>query len=540
MESLGFRLVFLAYSAVVVLVGFVAWRRKRARSLSRKGLEFWMANRELPGWRLAISLTSGWLMLGWIGFGMSQIYMYGATGLWILPIPWLILCIWIIFLVPYVRRVAAVSLPQSIQHRFGTGARITVAILSILIFTAWTGAELFMAGSLLEGFLGIPARLVMVIFILPIIAYTVLGSFRAIVTTDLVQFSAMVFFMIALGFTALGEANTATGGEVLTAIGNSAPPWSGEGHAFDFTFLGWLFPLALLVGYLPGWSVEQDLWLRIQSAPTTKEARKGAVMALFSIGTFVITIPALVAFAALVVFPPAGGAAHEAVGADAYGIIPAFIMRMSPALQLLMVLGIISCQMSTVDTFANVTAMPMSFDLAEPRAARAGAGGKPDRARVTRRAQWISVLAILLGLGYALVSESLSDVYYLSSGVLSACIAVPVAAMFWRRANSNGVLAAIGAGFFGTLGAYYVEYHTAVEFPAWLVSSRYYLYVGTGVVLSVLTLIVVSLLSARPTPAQCAAVRPQPADHTSSLEPVSEGDYSLSSEPRTAGERTHS
>ncbi len=533
MESLGFRLVFVAYAAVVVALGFVAWRRKRARNLSLKGLEFWMANRELPGWRLAISLTSGWLMLGWIGFGMSQIYMYGATGLWILPIPWLLLCIWVIFLVPHVRRVAAVSLPQSIQHRFGSAARVTVAILSILIFTAWTGAELFMAGSLLEGFLGIPARLVMVIFVLPIIAYTVLGSFRAIVTTDLVQFLAMVFFMIALCWTALGEASSATGGDILGAIGKSAPPWSGAGHAFDFTFLGWLFPIALLVGYLPGWSVEQDLWLRLQSAPTSREARKGAILSLFTIGIFVITIPAVVAFAALVVFPPAAGAAHAAVGADAYGIIPAFILRMSPALQLLMVLGLISCQMSTVDTFANVTAMPMSFDLAEPLAQKSG---KRERRVMTRRAQWFSVAAILMGLGYALVSESLADVYYLSSGVLSACIAVPVAAMFWRRANARGVLAAIVAGFVGTLGVYYLEYHTAVVFPDVLVGARGYLYVGTGVVLSVISLIVVSLLTAPSSRVQCAAVRPEPAELSSSLEPVSEGSYSVSSEHQIVGE----
>jgi solute:Na+ symporter, SSS family len=531
MENLGFRLVFLAYAAAVVALGVAAWRRKRTRSLSLKGLEFWMANRELPGWRLAISLTSGWLMLGWIGFGMSQIYMYGATGLWILPIPWLLLCIFIIFLVPYVRRVAAVSLPQSIQHRFGSGARVAVAVLSILIFTAWTGAELFMAGSLLTGFLGLPARVIMVLIVLPIAAYTVLGSFRAIVTTDLLQFLAMVLFMVVLGLTAWSQASAASSGQVLDAIGRSAPPWGGAGHAFDLGVLGWVFPIALLVGYLPGWAVEQDLWLRVQSAPTTREARKGAMLALFLIGLFVIAIPALVAFAALVVFPPVADAANAAVGADAYGIIPAFILRMSPALQILMVLGLISCQMSTVDTFANVTAMPICFDLAEPMAETRG---PRNGVRATRRAQGISVVALLLGLGYALVSESLADVYYLSSGVLSACIAVPVAAMFWRRANSAGVLAAIVAGFVGTLGMYYLEYHTSVGFPDLLTGSRGYLYVGTGVLLSAITLVTVSLLTARPSEARCAAVRPQPAELNTSLEPVSEGSYSIPVDPAPA------
>jgi SSS family solute:Na+ symporter len=158
---------------------------------------------------------------------------------------------------------------------------------------------------------------------------------------------------------------------------------------------------------------------------------------------------------------------------------------------------------------------------------------------VTRRAQVISVVAILLGLCYALVSDSLQDVYYLSSGVLSACIAVPAAAMFWRRANSTGVLAAIAAGFLGTLGMYYLEYHTAVAFPAALAGAKGYLYVGTGVILSVVTLIVVSLLGAAPSHARVATVLPRPAEHAASLEPVSEGHYESPALHDAVGERTH-
>ena len=174
METLLYWLVVLVYSSVVVFIGYRIRAARRVQELGQAeaSLEFWMARRQLSGWRLGISLTSGWLMLGWIGFGMSQIYMYGATALWILPIPWFILCFIIIFMVPFVRRIGAVSLPQGIEKRYGAPARILLAILSLGVFIAWTQAELFMAGVLMAPFLGIPAWLCMLLLVLPIILYT--------------------------------------------------------------------------------------------------------------------------------------------------------------------------------------------------------------------------------------------------------------------------------------------------------------------------------------------------------------------------------
>ena len=39
---------------------------------------------------------------------------------------------------------------------------------------------------------------------------------------------------------------------------------------------------------------------------------------------------------------------------------------------------------------------------------------------------------VLPPLLYAFIADTLGDVYYLSSGVLSACIAVPAIAVFWK------------------------------------------------------------------------------------------------------------
>jgi len=516
-----FWLAAIAYSSLVAYVGF---RIKRKKSIAGAGLkpllEFWMAGRELPGWRLGISLTSGWLMLGWIGFGMSQVYMYGITGLWILPVPWFILCLIIILMVPVVRRIGAISLPQAISRRFGSSARVLLAILSFGVFISWTQAELFMAGTLASPFLGVPAWVCMILVVIPILLYTWFGGFRAIVTTDLIQFLIMAVFMVLLAVTALNAASNATGGKIIAALADSTPPWAGAGEAFNPWILSIMFPIVLLIGYLPGWMIEQDLLVRIQAAKSTREARKGAVLALVLITVFVLILPAIAAFCALVVFPAVNGVPPEAIGGDALQIISAFIGMMPVAGALFMFVGLLACQMSTVDTFSNVSAMAISHDIIEPVLRKRGLSGE---GRLDW-AKWVSMGAILFALACALISETLGDVYYISSGILSACIAVPAMFIFWRRTTLPAVLAAAVTGCIGTIGFYLYEYkilqymdpeaphYYANELPSWLHGSYMYNYIAVGVILAAITIVVVSLMTKKPSREQLASVRKKPLD----------------------------
>lgn len=520
MSTTLYWLVTLAYCLVMVAVGFATRLGRHARRDDPAGanMEFWIAQRQLPGWRLGTSLTAGWLMLGWLGFGMAQIYMYGATALWILPIPWFVLCFIVIAMVPYVRRVGAVSLPQAIEKRFGPAARTLLAVCSLGVFVAWTQAEIFMAGTLMSPFLHIAPWACMALFVAPIVIYTWLGGFRAIVTTDVIQFCLMAVFMSILAGFAVHAATVAAPGGIIAALREAAPPLSGKGQALNLWFLGTVFPLVLMIGYLPGWLIEQDLVLRIQAARSTKQAYFGACMALVMITVFVLVLPSVTAFCALVVFPPEGASPSAAVGVEAgkqaYQIIPAFIQRMPLAVSLFMLVGIVACQMSTVDTFANVTAMALAYDLIQPRLR----GDAASRVHVSRV---VSVFAILLGLGCALYSASLNDVYFISSGVLSACIAVPAFFIFWRRTTPAGVIAGAMAGFIGTVAGYWFEYKflQAVDpksahyytdvLPGWLQNSYGYNYVAAGVVLSFVVLLAVSL-----------ATRPQEAGSAIQVRPI--------------------
>jgi SSS family solute:Na+ symporter len=308
---------------------------------------------------------------------------------------------------------------------------------------------------------------------------------------------------------------------VLEALRRAAPISSGPGQALNLWFLGAIFPLTLLIGYLPGWLIEQDLLLRLQAARSTREATKGGWWGLLLITVFIVVLPNLAAFGALVAYPPVGGAPPAAIGKDALGIIATLVQRLPLWASVFMLIGVVACQMSTIDTFANVSALAFSYDIVEPWLGQRHFSWK--QRLVAARA--ISVLVLLLTLVLALFSTSLNDVYFISSGVLSACIAVPALFMFWRRTTRAGVLAAAVTGLIGSVGGYFFEmkflqsadpaqahYYKNV-LPLWMHNSFGYNYVAAGVVFSAVTIVAVSLLTRKSGALSWKVIHAEPVDN---------------------------
>lgn len=509
--AMFFWLAAIAYFLFVIIIGYVIWRKIHKDTATHQILDFWIASRRFPGWRMAISLTAGWLMLGWLGYGMSMIYKMGLSGIWILPLPWFILCFIIIWMVPYVRRLPAISLPEAIQKRFGGSTRLIIGLCSIFVFTSWTGAELFMVGHLGAPFLKITPVMTMIIVVIPIMIYTYLGGFRAVVLTDFVQFIFMAIFIAVLGIISVKTASSITNGDIINTLLNTPTPYYGKGTMFNLFACGIAMPIILLFAYLPGWMVEQDLLLRIQGANSLKEAKKGAWFALVLISVFVIVIPTIIAFCALILFPPGLESSSSTIGADATGIISAIILQYFPFwAQILMFVGLISAQMSTVDTFANVIALPLTYDVIQPNLMRG-----LSRAKIAQWSRILAVIAIGFALIYAINATSLMDVYILSSGVLTASIAIPAFAIFWKKANRLGVILSSILGFVGNVAFYILEYHIWKHnyAPKWL-ADTYLGYIIIGLMGSILGLIIGSLVGKPPTAEEIKIIASQPLEGT--------------------------
>ena len=134
-------------------------------------------------------------------------------------------------------------------------------------------------------------------------------------------------------------------------------------------------------------------------------------------------------------------------------------------LNLLLGIGLLAASMSTVDTCANVVALSFSYDLVEP--AVRNRWSPEQKARMARIS---SVGAIGLAFVYALFTESLWDVFYLSSGLLTTTVFLPVIGTFFKRTSRRQVYASLVVGFLATVLFYYLESRSllqAIE-PQWM------------------------------------------------------------------------
>jgi SSS family solute:Na+ symporter len=333
------------------------------------------------------------------------------------------------------------------------------------VFLVWGGAEIYVAAELLAPSMAVPPWLLIMLIALVVAAYSMLGGFRAVVSTDKLQYAIVALYIAVMavlawrGLAARPEGGWAALFEAPAAAARSGQPWT-----------RWLGPglatiVLTLVAYLPGWLFETDLWLRVQAARDGRAARRGVLLAAVNGLLFVGLLPLFIGVAALVLFPLEAGAYPAAIGVEGEGIFSALVAQFAPGwLAVAVAVGLVAAAMSTIDTCVNVVALSLAYDLMAP------AGHSPQPRSDGRRERWVTLAAVAAAALFALFTESLWDLFYLSSGVLTAAVAFPVAAIFLPRVSKAAVVASSSAGFAGTVLAYFLETRGALSAvqPAWL------------------------------------------------------------------------
>jgi len=107
--------------------------------------------------------------------------------------------------------------------------------------------------------------------------------------------------------------------------------------------------------------------------------------------------------------------------------------------------------------------LSLAYDLAEVHR----------RPHAERWSQAATTASVAMATIFAFNTESLWDIFYLSSGVLTTTVAFPVAAVFLPWATPAMVTASAAAGLVTTFAAYFLEaggYLAAFE-PEWLAES---------------------------------------------------------------------
>ncbi len=470
---MGIWIAFIGYSALAIWLGA---RAARKAGDSATSTDFWTAGRRLSGLEVGVSLSAGFLSISWsCVYAVQLFYWYGLGAVWLMTIPWLCALAGIYWLSRRYHALDAFSQPEMVGQRFGRSARRTVALALAFVFLAWAGAEIYVAANLLAPQMGAPRWLLVLLITSVVGIYSTMGGFRAVVDTDKLQYGVVALYILAMAWLAqrglvavtsslAGVDADISGARLLLELplrgARSGLPWS---HLLG----GGIATIALtFVAYLPGWLFETDLWLRVQAARDARAARRGLLFAAANSVLFIGVLPAFIGFTALSLFPMQDGVFPASIGNEADGIFAALVTQFAPAwLAVLVAVGLVAAAMSTIDTCANVMALSIAYDML-----RVDERSTADAAAISRRV----TLAALAGAAlFALGTESLWDIFYLSSGVLTTAVAFPVAAVFLPWATTRMVTWSSAAGLVATVAAYYLEVHgplTALE-PTWVAGS---------------------------------------------------------------------
>jgi SSS family solute:Na+ symporter len=267
------------------------------------------------------------------------------------------------------------------------------------------------------------------------------------------------------------------------------------------------------------------------SARTTHEARMGGIFSIVFNTLIIVGPAAFIGLMALIVFPPV--AKHGLLSAAAtlgteggYNVISTYInLYMNPWLKALLVFLLSAHTMSTVANYCNISAMNLSYDLLQPLVFRKR---KWSDEKIVKWSRLITVVMvgvnILIAQLYNLpaVGSSLNLAYQLSSGLLTAGIAVMIYVLWWKRANLTGVLLGGACGTIGTVSFFILEYvvwKNSYTMPVWdwifgkgAMASSYYGYCVIGLVCGLIGLVIGTYLSPPPTKAQLDSIADQPVD----------------------------
>ncbi len=452
-------MIWGAVTLYAVLALFLAWRARRSNAT---GQDFWTAGRRLGPGSVGLSISAGFMSVSWSCVYATQLfYWYGLGAIWLITVPWLLALGGIFLLARRYRALPQFSQPEMIRRRFGKVPASIVALSLAAVFIVWGGAEVYVAAELLSPALGLSSFAVASGISLLVALYAGTGGFGAVVATDRLQFALVGLYVVAVAVLAWLGAGDAGGGR-----------WPDAGTGGLRSALSWQDPwspgLALivltLIAYVPGWLFETDLWLRVQAARDAEAARRGVSLAMLNALLFVGVLPMLIGILALRLYPPLEGVAPAMLGQDGDAIFAALVSDFAPTwLAALVALGLVAAAMSTIDTCCNVVALSVGYDLF---AVHRGA-------RPVMFSRIATLLAVLATWVFALNIDSLWHVFYLSGGILTCSVALPVAAVHMPRVSALAVTLSSLCGLTGTVGAYIADaggYLSAWQ-PQWLTTS---------------------------------------------------------------------
>ena len=429
--------VFIVY--LLVLAGLALWSRRDSRSMSG----YFIAGKQLPPWVVAFSTNatgeSGWLLLGLTGMG----YVAGAQAFWVvagevigIALAWLLMS-------RRLKRLAdandSITVPDVLAARFDDRAHVLrrLSVLIILVMVgAYVAAQMVATGKSFDGFTGLDYTQGVLLGATVIILYTLVGGYKAVAWTDLVQGVLMLLGLIVLPIVAIQAGGGWTGVREDLALQDPGllSLWGPEGASV--TALVGIFSF-LAIG-LPFMGVPQ-LMVRFMSARSEKSL----------VPAMIISVTVILLFDVGAVLTGMAGRALFPGLEDPEGILPLLSTELlPPLLGGIMMVVVLAAIMSTVDSLLILASSAVVRDYWQQIRGTA----LDDRA-FAARGKVVTLVIGLIGIAFALHQTPLVFwfVLFAWSGLGAAFGPVLLCALWYPRTTLAGAVAGMLGGFLTTV-----------------------------------------------------------------------------------------
>ncbi|MGC9459515.1 sodium/proline symporter PutP [Vibrio genomosp. F10] len=475
-NSFAITTTFIAYLIMMLAIGVIAYQR------TKNSTDYFLGGRSLGPWPSALSAgasdMSGWLLLGLPGYA----YAAGIEAFWLAG--GLLLGTWANWFISakrlrtYSITTDALTLPEFLSRRFNDNTKLIQTISAffiLLFFLFYTSSGLVAGGKLFETVFGIDYTVALVIGTLCVVSYTLFGGFLAVSWTDLVQGLLMAAALLIVPIAAMQGGI----GDLTTDLNNINPElltlWNDtKGEPLS------AIAIISLAAWGLGYFGQPHILARFKATRSNKDlttARRIAVIwsALSMVGAMLVGLVGLV-------YVTNSSMGSLADGEKIFMLLVDAIFH--PVIAGILLAAILAAIMSTADSQLLVSSSALAEDFYKQVVNKDASS--EDIVRIGRFAViGISIVALFLAMNPD--SSVLGLVSYAWAGFGAAFGPAVVLSLYWSRMNRNGALTGIIVG--------------GVTIVIWkqLSGGWFDVYeIVPGIILSTISIIVVSLLTAEP------------------------------------------